>query len=67
MSKSNQASIMEMFARKKRGECPFCRKDMNDPDNTRFDDEKSAKEFRQSGLCQDCQDKFFDGGSTNEL
>jgi hypothetical protein len=28
---------------------------------TEFKDELSAREFRISGLCQECQDKFFGG------
>jgi hypothetical protein len=40
------------------GRCPFCQKMvyLND-----FRDELSVNEFRISGLCQQCQDKTFDG------
>lgn len=36
--------------------CPFCKIEININD---FKDELSKKEFRISGLCQDCQDSFF--------
>lgn len=38
------------------GRCPFCKRmvSLND-----FKDELSVKEFRISGLCQQCQDKTF--------
>jgi hypothetical protein len=37
--------------------CPFCRKTVN-PDS--FKDPLSVVEYRISGLCQSCQDGFFD-------
>ena len=37
--------------------CPFCRKPINMSD---FKDDLSKKEFRISGLCQKCQDEFFE-------
>ena len=37
--------------------CPFCGKEVSEDD---FRDELSRKEFRISGLCQSCQDDFFD-------
>lgn len=37
--------------------CPFCGKEV---DENSFVDELSLKEFRISGLCQECQDDFFD-------
>ena len=48
--------LTEMFTRKEQGLCPFCGKDMSNPT---FKDEKSQKEFEISGICQECQDKFF--------
>lgn len=46
-----------MVNRRTMGMCPFCAKEMSNPV---FRDELSAKEFRISGLCQECQDKTFD-------
>lgn len=39
------------------GRCPWCKEGV-DPKG--FRDELSRKEFRISGLCQGCQDSFFD-------
>lgn len=39
------------------GVCPFCGKDI---DMDEFKDTSSKKEFELSGLCQSCQDDFFD-------
>ena len=36
--------------------CPFCKKDMS---TESFRDDLSCKEFKISGMCQRCQDKFF--------
>jgi len=36
--------------------CPMCMKDINMRD---FKDNLSVKEYRISGLCQNCQDKIF--------
>jgi uncharacterized CHY-type Zn-finger protein len=41
------------------GNCPTCRKPINDDD---FKDELSRKEYTISGMCQVCQDKVFGGG-----
>ena len=38
------------------GKCPFCGK-VVDPNG--FRDKLSAREFENSGLCQECQDKMF--------
>ena len=43
--------------RKAEGRCPFCGKKI-DVENE-FQDEISEKEFSISGLCQSCQDDFF--------
>ena len=40
-----------------RSKCAFCQ----DPD-LKFRDEASKKEYRISGICQKCQDKFFGRG-----
>lgn len=37
--------------------CPFCGREI---DTSAFKDELSIKEFQISGLCQNCQDYFFD-------
>ena len=47
----------EMFQNKKDGKCPFCGKKVNP--ETEFKDPLSLKEFHISGLCQKCQDEFF--------
>jgi len=39
-----------------KGRCPFCGKDMKE---AKFKDALSEKEFRISGMCQECQDKIF--------
>ena len=46
-----------MFKRKEKGVCPFCGERV---DYDSFSDKKSLKEFEISGLCQSCQDDFFD-------
>lgn len=43
--------------RKAEGKCPFCGKNI-DVENE-FRDEISKKEFGISGMCQSCQDDFF--------
>ena len=44
--------------RKAEGRCPFCDKKI-DVENE-FRDEISKREFGISGMCQSCQDDFFD-------
>lgn len=44
--------------RKAEGRCPFCGKKI-DVENE-FRDEISKREFGISGMCQSCQDDFFD-------
>lgn len=51
-------SLNEMFERRTNGLCPFCGKNMTNPT---FKDEQSKKEFEISGICQECQDKYFEG------
>jgi len=41
---------------KNAGKCPFCGKDVDDKE---FRDDLSRREFKISGLCQECQDKMF--------
>jgi len=41
------------------GICPFCGKEI---DLGSFRDELSQREYKISGLCQDCQDSVFGGG-----
>ena len=42
--------------------CPFCKKSVSVRD---FRDIQSIKEFKISGLCQECQDEIF--GTTGPL
>lgn len=39
-----------------KGLCPFCKKEI---DFNGFKDELSRKEFKISGICQQCQDDTF--------
>ena len=52
-----QAGLSEHVSLFQAGQCPFCRKILNLM--TEFRDELSRKEYRLSGLCQDCQDETF--------
>lgn len=47
----------------KQNKCPWCKKLINMND---FRDSLSKKEFTISGLCQACQDDFFEGRSMDE-
>jgi hypothetical protein len=47
--------LSEMLHLVSEGNCPFCKK----PGPFEFKNELSQKEFKISGLCQSCQDKFF--------
>lgn len=51
----SNTSLHTMFARKARGNCPFC----NKWGPFTFKDRLSEREFAISGLCQECQDKTF--------
>lgn len=53
-----EAVFPEEEACKKEGKCPFCGKKIDV--NTEFKDELSKREFEISGMCQSCQDDFFD-------
>lgn len=50
--------LQEMHHKRENGQCPFCGKDMTNPT---FRDEQSKKEFKISGICQECQDNYFKG------
>lgn len=50
-------SIKDMLADKEQGICPFCKRPV---DESQFRDEISLREYKISGLCQCCQDDFFD-------
>lgn len=52
-----KVSIAQMFDRANHGFCPFCGKPVSADS---FRDELSRKEFSISGLCQECQDDFFE-------
>ncbi len=47
----------------KEGKCPWCKKLI---DFNHFRDRSSKKEFTISGLCQSCQDSFFEGRMGSE-
>ena len=39
-----------------KGKCPFCKKQV---EPGKFKDELTLKEYRISGMCEECQDGFF--------
>jgi hypothetical protein len=51
-----ESTLARKFVMKLEGKCPFCEQTV---DIEQFRDESSRKEFKISGLCQSCQDKFF--------
>ncbi len=51
-----QAGFKKEVKRVEAGHCPFCNKKI---DLDEFRDPLSIKEFRISGLCQECQDSVF--------
>jgi hypothetical protein len=51
------AGFGEVVDKVKAGNCPFCSKPV---ELDTFRDELSLKEFKISGMCQKCQDSFFD-------
>lgn len=61
-SKSMQNMLSKVFPEEtkqiEKGNCPFCKKKI---DITTFKDSLSYKEFKISGLCQECQDETFGG------
>lgn len=60
--KMNNRMMNRLFPKetklRKHGQCVWCEKVINMED---FRDELSKREFRISGICQRCIDKFFDG------
>ena len=50
MGFGDQVSLVE------KGKCPFCKKQV---DPGKFKDELTLKEYRISGICEECQDGFF--------
>jgi len=40
-----------------KGKCPFCKKQV---ETGKFKDELTLKEYRISGMCEKCQNDFFD-------
>lgn len=50
-------NLAQMFDNAAHGFCPFCGKPVSADS---FRDELSRKEFSISGLCQVCQDDFFE-------
>ena len=48
----------------KKGYCPICASEVHP--NKEFRDERSIREYKLSGLCQKCQDAFFEGGEDLE-
>ena len=51
------AGFGEVVDKVKAGNCPFCSKPV---ESNSFKDELSLKEFNISGMCQKCQDDFFE-------
>lgn len=47
----------EYMNRRENGCCPFCGQLVNESD---LRDDLSRKEYQISGLCQKCQDEFFE-------
>ena len=50
--------LQEMHTKRENGQCPFCGKDMT---HASFKDAASKKEYEISGICQECQDNYFNG------
>ena len=46
------------------GNCPFCKTPIHP--NKDFRDELSRKEYEINGMCQQCQDKFFNSDEEDE-
>ena len=51
-----QAGFGNMVELVEAGKCPLCEKPIKQED---FRNELSRREFRISGICQECQDDFF--------
>jgi uncharacterized CHY-type Zn-finger protein len=52
-----KAVFPEQWELTQSGKCPICKKEIVVTD---FKDSLSRKEFSISGMCQSCQDSFFD-------
>lgn len=52
-----RALFPEEMGRRDNGQCPFCGEKIKMDD---FKDDLSRREFEISGMCQKCQDDFFD-------
>lgn len=52
-----KALFPEQMEKVEKGQCPFCSNFVVKED---FKNEISLKEFELSGMCQKCQDEFFD-------
>lgn len=55
--------IARMVAEKEARRCPTCHKDTTDE---KFRDVLSVKEYRLTGMCQKCQDDFYDAEEEDE-
>lgn len=51
--------LQEMHQNRTQGLCPFCGKDMT---GATFRDTQSIREYKISGICQECQDEYFKEG-----
>jgi len=47
----------DLVEKVKKGCCPFCN---NEVAENSFRDDLSRREFKISGMCQTCQDRFFE-------
>lgn len=52
----NKAGFTKQVGEVLKGNCPFCGKNVSEKD---FRDRISVREFKISGICQECQDKTF--------
>ncbi len=50
------AGLGDIVDKVKLGKCPLCSKEVSKYD---FKDDLSLKEFKISGMCQECQDEMF--------
>lgn len=57
-----KAGFKEEIDKVEKDICPFCNTKINQED---FKDELSRKEYEISGLCQMCQDNFFNHYDTD--
>jgi hypothetical protein len=52
-----QEEMKEMHEARAKGLCPHCK--CEEPAKKGFKDELSEKDFRITGLCQECQDDIY--------